>query len=89
MPITISDDAKKQAIASLRRYVSEELELDLNDLPAQLLLDFIVLEIGPFVYNAAIGDAQAYFRDRAADLESVLYAPELTYWQKAGKRPAR
>lgn len=89
MQITLSDENRKKAIASLRRYASEELDHELNELPAQLFLEYIVQEIGPLVYNAAIADAQAYVRDRAADLESVLYAPELTYWQKAGKRPTR
>ena len=89
MQITLSAENRQKAIASLRRYASEELDHELNELPAQLLLEYIVQEIGPLVYNAAIADAQAYFRDRAADLESVLYAPELVYWQKAGKRPTR
>ena len=89
MQITLSDENRKKAIASLRRYASEELDHELNELPAQLFLEFIVREIGPLVYNAAIADAQAYFRDRAADVEGVLYAPEFTYWQKSGKRPTR
>ena len=89
MQITLSDENKKKAIASLRRYAAEELDRELNELPAQLFLDYIVQEIGPLVYNAAIADAQAYFRDRAADLENVLYSPEFLYWQKSGKRPTR
>ena len=94
MPLTLSPDTRTKALASLRRYVSEELEHDLGELPAQLFLDFVIEEIGPLVYNAAIADAQTYLRDRVAELEDALHAPEFPHWQRmpgrgASRRPGR
>lgn len=86
MPITLTPDAADQAKASLRQYFSEELEQDLSDLRAHLMLEFVVKEIGPSIYNAAIADAQAYFRDRTADLEGACYEREFAYWSERGKR---
>jgi len=40
--ITLSDDAARTAIGSLKRYFSEELDEELSDLRASLLLEFIV-----------------------------------------------
>jgi uncharacterized protein (DUF2164 family) len=89
MAITLSDDATKLAIGSLQRYVSEELDEELSQLKAQLFLDFIVKEIGPSIYNAAIADAQTFLRDRVADLEGACHAPEFAYWQRPSVRRAR
>ena len=88
MTITLSPEVKKQAIASLQRYLAEELEQDVGELKASLFLDFIIKEIAPSVYNGAISDAQIYFRDRVADLEGVCSVPEFSYWPKSSVRRA-
>jgi uncharacterized protein (DUF2164 family) len=80
MSITLPDEARKQALASIRRYFDEELEQDIGDLKAQMVLDFILKEIAPSIYNNAIGDAQAFIRDRTADLADVAFKPEFSYW---------
>lgn len=80
MQIELADDDRKRAIASIQRYFTEQLEQELGDLPARLLLEFFVKEIGPSVYNSAIADAQVYLRDRITDLEGACYAPEFAYW---------
>jgi uncharacterized protein (DUF2164 family) len=86
MAITLAPDARKQALASVRRYFAEEWDQDIGDLKAGLLLDFVLAEIGPSIYNQAIGDAQVYFRDRAADLEGACYEKEFAYWPPASRR---
>ena len=86
MAISLEPDARKQAVASIRRYFAEHLDLEIGDLKAGLLLDYFLVEIGPAVYNRAIGDAQVYFRDRAVDLEATCFAKEFTFWPPASQR---
>lgn len=88
MPINISlpDDVTKQAIASIRRYFADELDQDIGDLKARLVLEFILKEIAPSVYNSAIADAQTYLRDRVADLEGACSVPEFAFWDRPGVR---
>jgi uncharacterized protein (DUF2164 family) len=74
----------KQAIASIRRYFADELDQDIGDLKARLVLEFILKEIAPSVYNSAIADAQTYLRDRVADLEGACSAPEFAFWDRPG-----
>jgi uncharacterized protein (DUF2164 family) len=74
--IPISDDARRRAVAALRTYCSEHMDEEIGDLKASLLLDFILAELGPTIYNQAIADARAYFEERTADLASVLYHEE-------------
>ena len=88
MPIVLSGTARKQSIASIKRYFVEELDQEIGDLKAGLLLEFILKEIGPSIYNAAIGDAQTYLRDRIADLEGVCSVPEFAYWPSSSVRRA-
>ncbi len=87
--ITLSDDARQRAVGSIRRYFSDQLEQELGELPAKLLLEFFLQEIGPCVYNAAVSDAQVYFRERVSDLEGACYAPEFQYWQTTAKPRSR
>ena len=82
MAVALSDDSRKQALSSLKRFWSENLETEVSDLQAIALLDFVLKEIAPCVYNSAVADAQAYLRDRVADLEGSVYEPEFTYWPK-------
>ena len=89
MKVELSDAARKQAVDSLRRYFAAEMDEEVGALKAGLLLDFILQEIGPSIYNGAIGDAQAYLRDRVADLEAVCSAPEFTFWDAPAGRPSR
>lgn len=78
--IAIPDTARKQALASLKRYVSENLDQEIGDLKAELLLDYVLRELGPTIYNQAIADARDFFQERTADLDAVCYRKEFGYW---------
>ncbi|MFN2601471.1 MAG: DUF2164 domain-containing protein [Gemmatimonadaceae bacterium] len=78
----MSDDVAKQSIESIKRYFSENLDQEIGDLKGSLILDFILKEIAPSVYNGAIADAQTYLRDRVADLEGACSVPEFAFWDK-------
>ena len=88
MTITLPDGARQQAIASIKRYFREELDQDIGELKAALILEFFVKEIAPTVYNGAIADAQTYLRDRLVDLEGACSAPEFGYWPASSVRRA-
>jgi uncharacterized protein (DUF2164 family) len=81
--IKLSKDNKKQLLASIKRYFDESMEDEIGDLKAELLLDYFLKEIGPIVYNQAIADAAAFFRERTADLDASFYEVEFGYWNSA------
>lgn len=83
--LELTGDARKLAIASIRRHVQEELEKDVGDLKASLVLDFFLAELGPSVYNMGVADAKAFFADRTEDL-NALSLEEFTYWPSASRR---
>jgi uncharacterized protein (DUF2164 family) len=88
MSIKLSPENSKQLLTSIKRYVAENLDQDIGDLKAGLMLDYCLKEIGAVVYNQAIADAQSYFQGRVVDLEGVCYEKEFTYWAPDQRRPA-
>ncbi|HKD59583.1 MAG TPA: DUF2164 domain-containing protein [Terracidiphilus sp.] len=87
--LELNKQQRTQAISSLQRYFEENLD-PIGDLPAGLLLNFILEEIGPVIYNQAIADAQTRLTQRVADLNGELYADEFQYWPRAdAKRKTR
>jgi uncharacterized protein (DUF2164 family) len=74
--ISVSDDARTQAIAALREYYAANMEEEIGDLKAGLLFDFVLAELGPTIYNQAIADAQTFLQDRVSDLSGVCYQTE-------------
>ena len=89
MPITLTPDARQQSLASIKRYLLEELDLDAGDLKAGSLLEFFLKEVGPSIYNQAVADAQRYMQDRALDLEGACHQDEFGYWAPAAKGKRR
>jgi len=88
--IEISKPERTAAIASLRRYFEENMTEPIGELPAGLLLNFFIEELGPTIYNRAIADAQARMQQRVSDLNGELYADEFQYWSKIdSKRKSR
>ena len=74
--INISDAARQQAVAALQQYFADSMDEPIGDLKAGLLLDFVLAELGPSVYNQAIADAGAFFEERTSDLAAICYHDE-------------
>ena len=89
MAIKLFRDTTKQLRSSVKQFVAKELDQDIGDMKADVLIDYVLKEIGPSVYNRAIADAQAFFQNRLADLEGVCYEPEFTYWAPGDDRSGR
>ena len=86
MTIQYPDTARKQAIASIKRYFDEVLDQEIGDLKAEMVLDFALKEIAPTVYNQAIQDAQKLAMERASEMENALFATEFGYWDRSARR---
>ena len=82
MTIEIPKQARAAGIASIQRYFEENMPEPIGDLPAGLLLNFFIEEIGPAIYNQAVADAQVRMQLRVSDLNGELFADEFQYWPK-------
>ncbi len=86
MTIELSKQQRADATASIKRYFRENMPEPIGDLAADLLLNYIVEEIGPAIYNRAIADAQARMQQRVQDLDGELYAEPFQYWPNLEKK---
>jgi uncharacterized protein (DUF2164 family) len=82
MTIKLDPAAQARFLASIKRYFVENLDDDIGDLKASLLLEFVLREIGPSIYNRAVADAQARLQDAVVELDSSCYEADLGYWNR-------
>lgn len=75
-PIEFSKDERSAATGKLRDYFARELDQELGQLPAEMLLDFIGKEIGGAFYNRGVHDAQQLVQQKAEDIVEALYGLE-------------
>lgn len=66
--IELKKEVRELLVGNLKRYFGNERDEELSNLGAELLLDFIVNDIGPYIYNQAIEDSYAYMNERIEDL---------------------
>ena len=85
MAITLTPQETEESIHSLKKYFSTELDQEMSELQARLLLDFFMKEIAPLAYNQGVKHAEEFFRNKLEDLPATCFEPALTYWQKKRK----
>ena len=82
MTIKLNPKTEGHLLGSIKQFFLEELDDDIGDLKARLVLDFFLREMGPSIYNQAIADAQRTLETAVSDLSGVRYEPEFDYWKK-------
>ncbi|TXC62092.1 DUF2164 domain-containing protein [Piscinibacter aquaticus] len=88
MTIELNREARNQAVASIERYFSEELDQRIGNIGASALLSFFLEEIGPLVYNRAVSQVQERLQERIQELDIEFNEDEFQYWRRrssAGK----
>lgn len=86
MTIELNKDARQRAIASIERYFQQNMEEPIGNVAAGGLLGFILEEIGPSIYNQAVGDVQERLQARVAELDFEVHEEEFGYWRKYDKQ---
>ncbi|QAY65318.1 DUF2164 domain-containing protein [Paenibacillus protaetiae] len=69
-------EQKEQLISSLQRFFEMERSESIGSVAAEQLLDHMLQELGPFIYNQAITDARQTVMERMQAMEDELYALE-------------
>ena len=63
-PITLSDETEILILDQLRVYMNEEFDIDIGNLPAKFLLDFLIETVGPHLYNQVVDDMEPWLYER-------------------------
>ena len=75
-PIVFSKEEQRDLIPRIKAFVRDELDTDIGDLQASMLMDFFAEKLGHAVYNRAIYDAQALIATKADEMAEALYSLE-------------
>ena len=75
MPLSLPDAAARELAISLRATLRDDHDVEIGELGARLLLERIVAEVGPSLYNQALRDAQAHLGRIVDDLDVTLRQP--------------
>jgi uncharacterized protein (DUF2164 family) len=76
LPIKIQREHKLQITASIQDYFDTELSSEIGQLASENLLDFMLKELSPYIYNQALADARKVIEQKMISVEEELYALE-------------
>jgi uncharacterized protein (DUF2164 family) len=85
MTITLTKEARAQAVASIERYFLENMEGKIGNIAAGALLGFFLEELGPLVYNQAVAEVQERLQQRVSEIDIEVHEDEFAYWRKFDK----
>lgn len=66
--IELSKEVTADQIKNIKDFFLNERDEEISDFQAETLLQFILREIGPEIYNQAIADAYTLMSDKLEDL---------------------
>lgn len=75
-PTKLPKEHKLQLIAGVQHYFESEFSMEMGRLAAENVLDFMLKELAPYVYNQAVADARKVMEQQMASIEDELYALE-------------
>ncbi|GAB5519741.1 MAG: DUF2164 domain-containing protein [Rhodothermales bacterium] len=87
MPLTFDAERRDDAIRALQSYADDHFDEPMGNIAAGGLLDFIIGEIGPALYNQGVADAQRYMQERAMELDLNVHEEEFPVTRR--RKPSR
>lgn len=76
IPIKLPKEHKAAMVDRVKSYFEEERSETIGDMAAEQILDYMLKEIGPYIYNKAIADVRLMMDQKAVQIEEELYAME-------------
>lgn len=76
LPNKLPREHKLEIVSSIQDYFQTERFEVIGDLAAENLLDFMLKELSPYVYNQAISDVRTMIEQKMGSLDDEMYALE-------------
>lgn len=71
----LSDERRDQLVLALEGFYLEEFDEELSRFRAEQILDFVLGELGPPIYNQAVQDARGFMQRKLDELDGEVFAP--------------
>ncbi|QJD83206.1 DUF2164 domain-containing protein [Cohnella herbarum] len=69
-------EEKDEIVRSVQAYFEDERSETIGALGAEQLIDFMIKELGPYLYNKALADARTVINEKYNQLDDELYTLE-------------
>lgn len=76
MSIKLPKEQKAEIINNIQAYFEEERSESIGELGADQLIDFMIQELGPHIYNKAIEDSRKLITEKMNQIDDELYTLE-------------
>lgn len=76
LTVKLSKEQKEPLVRRVQEYFLDERGEEIGDLAAEFLLDYMIQELGPVIYNQAIQDAVKLVGEKMVSLEDDLHSLE-------------
>lgn len=70
--IKLSQDDTDRLVSKIKTYFHDELNQDIGGFEAEFLIDFFAKEVGPYLYNQGLADANRVFTEKAEDVSYLI-----------------
>lgn len=70
--IKFTEERKEKMISAIKNYFYDEREEELGDLASNKILNFIIEEIAPEIYNQGVSDSYHFMDERLEDVLGIL-----------------
>ncbi|KZM47429.1 DUF2164 domain-containing protein [Labrenzia sp. OB1] len=71
--LKLEKDARTRLASQIQRFLDEELDVEIGNMDADRLIDFLSTSLGARFYNLGLKDAQALFARKADDINDEIY----------------
>lgn len=74
--VKLPNEKKETLVEHIQQFFEEEGLEEIGRFQAERLIEEMIKELGPHIYNQAIGDARKIVADKLTNLEEDLYVLE-------------
>ncbi|EXG83328.1 DUF2164 domain-containing protein [Saccharibacillus sacchari] len=76
IPIKLPKEQKDEMIKELQNFFYEERGEEIGTIASERLLDHMMHQFAPYIYNQGVRDAKAAVNEKLSQVEDELYALE-------------
>ncbi|MWC27566.1 DUF2164 domain-containing protein [Paenibacillus sp. MMS18-CY102] len=74
--IKLPKEDRSEIVKQVQSFFEEERSETIGEIAAEMLIDRMIQELGPYIYNRAVADARAMFAEKFNQIDDELYALE-------------
>lgn len=76
MRFQLDGDRRRHMVGRIRGFFLDSFDEELSEFRAEQLMEFVLTDLAPAVYNQAVQDCRVFMQSRLDDLDGEVYLPD-------------